>query len=72
MNSRQRRQFKRRWKYRVCNEKYDSVFVGDKMSWANETFGVHKYQVTWEARGYCFAFDDKEKAMQFALRWSGS
>jgi hypothetical protein len=74
MNSRQRRQFNRRWKYVVdlspkvtYSDLYDD---GGPIAWVHNNYGYHKYQLE---NGYCSVrFDDKAKAVQFALMWSGT
>jgi len=75
MNSKQRKQDSKKWRYNVRLD-YDRVdFNGyDNMfDWCKNTWGNGKKCAGWrEAHGHfgtCWQFTDEKKAVLFAMRW---
>jgi hypothetical protein len=75
MNSKQRRQDARKWRYnvplhysRVDHNGYDTMF-----DWCSDTWGNGKKCAGWrEAHGHIgtrWQFTDEKKAVLFAMRW---
>jgi len=74
MNSKQRRKFKRRWKYTVgIYNRYESpseelMRLVNMDSWCHDRFGKHKYRMDGYAEK--FYFDSEENLVEFKLYWA--
>ena len=75
MNSKQRRQDLRKWRYnvsldydRVDQNGYDNMF-----DWCRDTFGNGVRNDIWREKhqeiGTCWQFTNSKAAMLFAMRW---
>ena len=76
MNSRQRRQDRKKWKYNVklSYDQADRNGYDNMFDWCRVTFGNGVSQNTWREKhqeiGTCWQFSDSKAAALFALKWS--
>ncbi len=76
MNSKQRRQDERKWKYhvRLDYDKVDQNGYDNMFDWCRDTFGNGVRNHTWREKhqeiGTWWQFTDSKAAMLFAMRWS--
>jgi hypothetical protein len=76
MNSKQRRQDSRKWKYhvRLSYNKAEVNGYDNMFDWCRDTFGNGRKCAGWrEAHGYIgtwWQFRDDKKAALFMMRWS--
>lgn len=73
MNSKQRRKFRRKWKYvaevtEVREWASHLVRLCDMDEWCINRFGKHKYVV--DGYGLKFYFDSMENFIEFKITWS--
>lgn len=79
MNSKQRRKFRRKWKYCVdahslsvtgCTDPLGVLsYMFDMEVWCSKHIGKKSFLVTYK-KGVIFMFDDSQKYMKFMLTWS--
>lgn len=75
MNSKQRRQDARKWRYnvRLSRDKVDHNDYNDMFDWCRDTWGNGVRCAGWREKhnhvGTCWQFTDEKKAVLFAMRW---
>ena len=75
MNSKQRRQDSKKWRYNVQldYDKVDSNGYDNMFDWCKNTWGNGKKCAGWREKhnhiGTCWQFTDEKKAVLFAMRW---
>jgi len=76
MNSKQRRQDRKKWKYsvRLTYEQADRNGYDNMFDWCCDTFGNGKVCAGWREKhqeiGTWWQFTNSKKAALFALKWS--
>lgn len=76
MNSKQRRQDQKKWKYhvRLSWDRADKNGYNNMFNWCQDTFGNGKACTGWREKhreiGTWWQFTDSKKAALFALKWS--
>ena len=76
MNSKQRRQDRKKWKYnvRLSYDRADQHGYDNMFNWCRDTFGNGKVCAGWREKhqeiGTWWQFTDSKNAALFALRWS--
>lgn len=72
MNSKQRRKFKRKWRYQAAIKlQPDDVpfYTLDQIcKWCNRRFGKNGYETYWDL-DMIFVFDSTEKLVEFQMVW---